>query len=132
GVLEHRSRMDRALCDFVGSRILPANQACLRRAISGHAEAILATSTKRRRLLDAFRFPGFRPQEHVRGIFGDPRARIITLVRRSKKRRVPVAERCDRIGTIASSVARAILPEGACAYSLSSRCGASIAAVAAR
>jgi transposase len=38
-----------------------------------------------RRLWDAYTFPGFRPRSTVRGIFGDPKARIITLVRRSKK-----------------------------------------------
>ena len=46
---------------------------------------VLVTSTKRQRLLDAYRFPGFRPIEEVRGVFGDPHARIVTLVRRSKK-----------------------------------------------
>jgi transposase len=39
-----------------------------------------------RRLVDAYAFPGFRPRARVRGIFGDPKARIVTLVRRSKKR----------------------------------------------
>ena len=42
-------------------------------------------SKRRKRLLDAYRFTGFRPLEQVRGIFGDPKARVITLVRRSKK-----------------------------------------------
>ena len=46
----------------------------------------MATSRKRKRLLDAYRFPGFRPLEEVRGVFGDPKARVIILVRRSKKR----------------------------------------------
>ena len=45
----------------------------------------MATSSKRKRLLDAFQFPGFRPLKLVRGVFGDPWARVITLVRRSKK-----------------------------------------------
>jgi hypothetical protein len=35
--------------------------------------------------------PGFRPEQTVRGIFGDPNARVITLKRRSKKRLVVVA-----------------------------------------
>ena len=44
------------------------------------------TSTKRpRRVLDAYRFPGFRPQATVKGVFGDPVACIVTLVRRGKK-----------------------------------------------
>src|SRR5215211_9345944 len=46
----------------------------------------MATSRQRKRLLDAYRFPGLRPLEEVRGVFGDPKARVITLVRRSKKR----------------------------------------------
>jgi hypothetical protein len=38
----------------------------------------MATSSKRqRRLWDAYHFPGFRPQLTVRGVFGDPRARVI-------------------------------------------------------
>ena len=40
----------------------------------------MATSRKRKRLLDAYRFAGFRPLEGVRGVFGDSKARIITLV----------------------------------------------------
>ena len=58
---------------------------------------ILVSSTKQRRLLDAYRFPGFRPMDEVRGVFGDPNARIITLVRRSRNR--PAGR-----GTIASFV----------------------------
>jgi hypothetical protein len=48
-------------------------------------------SQRRRRLWDAYRFPGFRPEQTVRGIFGDPKARVITLKRRSKKRLAGVA-----------------------------------------
>jgi hypothetical protein len=44
----------------------------------------MATSRKRKRLLDAYRFPGFRALEAVRGIFGDPKARVITRVRTQK------------------------------------------------
>jgi hypothetical protein len=43
----------------------------------------MTISAKRhRRLLDVYRFAGFRPQATVRGVFGDPKARVITLVRR--------------------------------------------------
>ena len=53
----------------------------------------MSIAPKRKRLLDAYRFPGFRPLEKIRGIFGDPKARVITLVRRSKKpSATPVAE----------------------------------------
>ena len=43
---------------------------------------------KQRRLEDAYRFIGFRPEHTVRGIFGDPMARIVRLLRRGKKRPV--------------------------------------------
>jgi hypothetical protein len=45
----------------------------------------MATLRKHKRLLDAYRFAGFHPQEEVRGIFGDSMARVVTFVRRSKK-----------------------------------------------
>jgi hypothetical protein len=60
-------------------------------------------STRRRRLWDAYAFPGFRPQPTVRGCFGDPKARVITLVRRSKKQPAGVAVGCKRVGTIGQS-----------------------------
>jgi hypothetical protein len=40
---------------------------------------------KKRRLLDEYRFPGYRPRSEVQGIFGDPRARVIGLKRAEKK-----------------------------------------------
>ena len=46
----------------------------------------MATANRRKRLSDAYRFDGFRPLEEVRGVFGDPIARVVTLVRCSKKR----------------------------------------------
>src|SRR5262249_43329554 len=39
-----------------------------------------------KRLPDLYRFPGFVPQARLRGLFGDPRAVVITLQRRRKKR----------------------------------------------
>jgi hypothetical protein len=45
----------------------------------------MATSHKRKRLLDAYRFPGFRLLEKTRGVLGGPKARVVTLVRCSKK-----------------------------------------------
>ena len=46
---------------------------------------------KTKRLLDEYRFPGFDPSVKVKGKFGDPKARIITLKRRQKKQDVAVA-----------------------------------------
>ena len=39
-----------------------------------------------KQLRDLYRFPGFVPQDRVRGIFGDPMAVIISLRRVRKKR----------------------------------------------
>src|SRR3990172_4187 len=62
----------------------------------------MATSAKQKRLLDAYRFIGFRPLEQLHGVFGDPKARVVTLVRRSKKRPAACADDCTRAGTIAA------------------------------
>jgi hypothetical protein len=40
---------------------------------------------KRRRLLDEYQFPGFRPKAGIQGKFGDPKARVIQLERTQKK-----------------------------------------------
>ena len=45
----------------------------------------MATLRKHKHRLDAYRFAGFRPQDEVRGVFGDSAARVVTFVRRSKK-----------------------------------------------
>ena len=47
---------------------------------------------KIKRLLDEYRFPGFRPVAEIKGKFGDSKARIIPLKRRQKKQRVALAE----------------------------------------
>ena len=39
---------------------------------------------KARRLVDAYTFRGFCPRATVQGLFGDPLARLVTLVRREK------------------------------------------------
>lgn len=48
---------------------------------------------KIRTLVDEYKFPGFRPRATLKGIFGDPYARVITLVRRQKKH---VVERVEQ------------------------------------
>jgi len=70
--------------------------------------------------------------DEVRGVFGDPNARIITLVRRSKKRAAARAEENSLGGTIESFVWLGIFRPAAFVYSWSSRCGASCADSAAR
>jgi len=47
---------------------------------------------KKRKLLDEYQFPGFRPRAEIQGVFGDPKARIIRLKRTQKKRYVAVVE----------------------------------------
>ncbi|MEX2163042.1 MAG: hypothetical protein WD823_02200, partial [Sulfuricaulis sp.] len=71
----------------------------------------MANSAKRqRRLWGAYTFRGFRAQSTVRGVFGDPKARVITLVRRSKKRSAETADGRTWAGTTGARVGRAICP----------------------
>jgi len=49
---------------------------------------------KKRRLLDEYQFPGFRPRSEIQGIFGDTKARVIRLERTQKKRHAVVAAWC--------------------------------------
>ena len=59
----------------------------------------MAISIKCKRLLDAYQFPFFRPLEKIRGIFGDSKARIITLVRHSKKQSATLVVELTVLGT---------------------------------
>jgi len=70
----------------------------------------MAISLRHKRLLDAYRFAGFRPLELVRGVFGDSSARVITLVRRSKKQSARCVAEHTLAGTIARGGASAICP----------------------
>ena len=70
----------------------------------------MPTSSKTKRLLDAYQFAGFRPQAKVRGIFGDPKARVITLSRRSKKLHAARVVAYMRDGTTAPHDGCAICP----------------------
>ena len=62
-----------------------------------------AIARARRRLADSYRFPGFRPLQTVVGVFGAPRVRIVSLVRRSKK----WPAECAAVVTAASTTAGA-------------------------
>ena len=93
----------------------------------------MATSSKRkRRLVDAYAFPGFRPQPTVRGVFGDPKARVITLERRSKKHSAAAVVERIGVGTTGARVGFAICPAAICASTSNWRFGAFGAEVAAR
>jgi hypothetical protein len=48
---------------------------------------------KKRKLLDEYRFPGFRPRAEIQGVFGDPKARVIKLKRTQKKQYAGVVAR---------------------------------------
>src|SRR6516162_9177540 len=79
------------------------------------------TRQRRRRLWDAYCFPGFRPQPTVHGVFGDPKARVIKLKRRSKKRLVV----SRWAGTIASRAGCAICRVATRGFISNWRCGGS-------
>ena len=85
-----------------------------------------------RRLQDAYAFPGFRPHDIVRGVFGDPKARVLTLIRRSKKLCAAAVVACTRVGTIARLGAFAICRAGIRECIWSSRCAAYAVGAAAK
>jgi len=93
----------------------------------------MANSAKRqRRLWDTYAFPGFRPLPTVRGVFGDPKARVIALVRRSKKRSAAAAVEFIPGGTTGAHAGFAISRVGTNASTWRSRCAACRAEVAAK
>jgi hypothetical protein len=92
----------------------------------------MAVRARKRRLQDAYAFPGFRPEATVRGVFGDPKARIIKLKRRSKKRCVALAEPNTTAGTTARSVACATFRAATHGYIWNSMCDAFSAGVVAK
>src|ERR1017187_2941923 len=89
------------------------------------------SSKRQRRLWDTYTFPGFRPQPTVR-VFGDPKARIITLARRAKKRFAGAAGGFIRVGTTSVYGRFAICRAVTRASSWRLRSGGCDAAVAAR
>lgn len=81
--------------------------------------------SKQKRLTDAYRFPGFTPLQTVKGVFGDPKARIVQLKRRQKKQSVQSAASRRGAFTTAKCAVRAISPVaiGVCIWTW--RCDAS-------
>ncbi len=55
---------------------------------------------KAKKLLDEYRFPGFRPLAVVKGKFSDNKARIIKLMRLQKKLSAVVVERFLKVSMI--------------------------------
>jgi hypothetical protein len=86
----------------------------------------MAKSIKRtRRLWDTYAFEGFRPSSSVRGVFGDPKARVIALVRRSKKLYVAAAGKYNKAGTTVESARFEICHAAIRECTWSSRCAGS-------
>lgn len=83
----------------------------------------MVISTKQKRLLDPYRFVGFRSLEQLPGVFGDPKARIIELVRRSKKQPMAPVVECIWVGTTTRLGACAIFPAGVSEFIWRSRFG---------
>jgi hypothetical protein len=98
----------------------------------GAGFAMAASAKRKRRLWDAYAFSGFRPEGKVHGIFGDPKARIIRLSRRSKKHCAVVAVALTKVGTIARSVAYAIFRAPTRGYFSNSKCDAFFAGFVAK
>jgi hypothetical protein len=71
---------------------------------------------KNRRLRDAYRFSGFLPQEKISGIFGDPKAGVIELKRRGKKRFVGPAVMFKVPSTTGKPERFGICPVGICGF----------------
>jgi hypothetical protein len=63
-----------------------------------------------RQLRDVYRFPGFEPLATVHGVFGDPRAVVVTLQRRGKKRHAAPVGNCRRRFTIKDLVGYGTFP----------------------
>ncbi len=98
---------------------------------TGHDLPMLI-SRGHRRLWDTYRFPGFRPEPIVVGIFGDPLARVIRLRRRGKKRAADCVVEPNTAGTTGRSAGSAICPAGTRGSTWNWKSAASIAGVAAR
>ena len=61
-------------------------------------------------LHDLYRFPGFAPLATIRGVFGEPSAVVITLLRRRKKRFAVSAARYIAVTTTSARDGCAISP----------------------
>ena len=75
-----------------------------------------------KQLRDAYRFPGFVPETQVYGVFGDPKARFLSLHRRRKKRAAATADIGATAFTIGGLPWLAICPAARCVSTWSSRC----------
>jgi hypothetical protein len=60
----------------------------------------------------------------VRGVFGDPKARVISLIRRSKKQLAAAVDECSGVGTTGAYGEFAISPVATCAFTWRLKYGA--------
>src|ERR1700751_1012297 len=97
-----------------------------------HADWMARRSQRKRRLWDAYCFPGFRPEPTVRGGFRDPKARVVRLNRRSKKPPAAVVVTPRWAGTTAKCAGCGTCPAATRGFSSNWRCGASTVAAVAR
>jgi hypothetical protein len=86
---------------------------------------------KPRRLADTYTFRGFHPLAYVQGIFGDAQARLITLVRRTKKQSAARVARRIGLGTTVDNAASGIFRADTIESTSTWRCGGFSAAVVA-
>jgi hypothetical protein len=82
---------------------------------------------KRRTLSDLYQFPGCKPKKTVHGVFGDPHARVIKLVRQGKKLLAGYAARFIEPIALAKSDWFAIFPAGALGFISNWKSGVSYA-----
>lgn len=82
-------------------------------------------------LSEIYSFPGFQARaKFKKGILGDPKARVISLVRRQKKQFVQVAVRSPKVITINAFTALEILVAEICGFTWNLSTADSIAKVA--
>jgi len=87
---------------------------------------------KFKKLHDLYRFPGFVPQTTIRGVFGDPRAVVVTLRRRRKKLFAASAEKYRGPTTISGRAVPGISPVATSASTSLTPCaGSSVCGAAA-
>lgn len=80
---------------------------------------------KIKRLLDVYAYPGFRPLSAIKGIFGDNKARIITLAHRQKKLYAGAAVLPIKVSMTARSKGSGICPAAISGSTWRWKCGES-------
>jgi len=87
----------------------------------------MSKTRPKKSLYDAYRFDGFTPVRELKGVFGEPGARVLRFNRRSKKQFAELAEPVTGAGTTKEPERRAIYLVAISGFTLSSMSGESIA-----